>query len=614
MIIVTAGHVDHGKTTLLQALTGTNADRLPEEKKRGMTIDLGYAYLPIEDKVLGFIDVPGHEKFLSNMLAGLGGVDYAMLMVAADEGIKPQTIEHLNILKLLQFKQIILVITKADRVESFQLSQLLQQIEQQYPFLLQTPYFITSATTGEGIDKLRHYLSQLTNVATQDKPFRYAIDRVFNVKGSGLVVTGTVFSGKVKVGDEVYLSATQQTVRIKGIHAQNQPAEQGIAGQRVALNLATELDKEAITRGDWLSGLTTCYATDRITVTLQTAQPINDNQAVHIYHAARHTIGKLSVLVRLPETILAEVTLEQPLFMAVEDKLILRNGDDQQTLAGAKVLEINSPKRYKRTPERFAYLQKLLMSSNAGQRIGHYLQQQALPVAQIQWIEQLTAEQLAQLQQQEKLQSYREWIYSSNYQQYQQKLMLSALATFHQQHQDQLGVSKARLWRMSVLTQPMPLMFHFIEQLIAAKQLRQTNGWLHLPEHQITFSAAEEVLWKAVAAEFAKTNQPIWVRDMATTLAIDEDEMRRFMYKAGKMGLLMPIVKDRFFRQEDIQQFAAWLKQYLLQHGEISVNEVRDHFQFGRKLTVQLIEYFDRSGFLRRKGNVHLLRDQDSFM
>lgn len=613
MIIVTAGHVDHGKTALLQTLTGTNADRLPEEKKRGMTIDLGYAYLPVDDKILGFIDVPGHEKFLSNMLAGLGGVDYAMLMVAADEGIKPQTIEHLTLLRLLQFKQIIVVITKADRVESEQIVQLLQKIHQQFPFLVDSPTFITSAYTGTGIDALKEYLSQLTNYARQDKPFRYAIDRVFNVKGAGLVVTGTVFSGKVSVGDEVYLSDQQQTVRIKAIHAQNQPSTIGVAGQRVALNLATELDKDDISRGDWLSSLTTLLATDRITVALDSVHTIQDSQAVHIYHAASHTIGKLNVLIRLPKMILAEVILDKPLFIAVDDKLILRNGDDQQTLAGAKVLEINSPKRHKRSAERFAYLQKLLACHHSHQRIHYYLQQQALPLAQVQWMEQLTTAQINFLQQQEQLHIFRDWLFSTEYQQYQQKLLLAALETFHQQHQDQLGVSKARLWRMAALNQPMTLILHFIEQLITDKKLLQTNGWLHLPQHQIAFSASEKQLWLQVQAEFTKTDQPIWVRDMANLLAIDEDQMRRFMYKAGKMGYLVPIVKDRFFRQEDIQRFALWLKSYLLEHGAISVNEVRDHFQFGRKLAVQLIEYFDRSGFLRRKGNVHLLRDSDSF-
>ncbi|MEE6066674.1 selenocysteine-specific translation elongation factor, partial [Avibacterium paragallinarum] len=194
MIIVTSGHVDHGKTALLQTLTGKNADRLPEEKKRGMTIDLGYAYLPLKDKTLGFIDVPGHEKFLSNMLAGLGGVHYAMLIIAADEGIQPQTQEHLAILRLLRFEQIIVVISKADNAEEAKISQLKQEIIQQYPFLTDSPFFITSARTGQGIAELQDYLVHLPERAERDRPFRYAIDRIFSLKGVGTVVTGTAFS------------------------------------------------------------------------------------------------------------------------------------------------------------------------------------------------------------------------------------------------------------------------------------------------------------------------------------------------------------------------------------------------------------------------------------
>ncbi|OBW94095.1 selenocysteine-specific translation elongation factor [Gallibacterium anatis] len=612
MIIVTAGHVDHGKTALLQALTGTNADRLPEEKKRGMTIDLGYAYLPVGDRILGFIDVPGHEKFLSNMLAGLGGVDYAMLMVAADEGIKPQTVEHLTLLHLLQFKQIIIVITKADRADSTQIAQLLQQIRQQFPFLAQSPAFITSAYSDQGIDELKQYLLKLENLREQNKPFRYAIDRVFTLKGAGLVVTGTVFGGKVSVGDEIYLSSTQQTVRVKTIHAQNQDAPSGIAGQRVALNLATDLSKAEIERGDWLTGLATMPASDRITVKLNPNQTLNDSQAVHIYYAANHTIGKMNRLIS-GNNELVEVIMDKPLLMAVGDKLILRSADDQQTLAGATVLEINSPKRHKRTAERLSYLQALLQCANSVERIKCYLQNQALATAQLQWMEQLTTEQLQHLQQQQHLLLYRDWVFSLHYQQQQQQTLLQHLAQFHQQHQDQQGVSKARLWRMSALHQPMALIFHFIDQLTAQQQMLQANGWLHLPEHQINFTAEEQQLWQAVEAEFAKTAQPIWVRDMATALALDEQEMRRFMYKAGKMGLLIPIVKDRFFRQQQIQRFAQWLKVYLKHHQQISVNEFRDQLGFGRKLSVQLIEYFDRSGFLRRKGNYHLLRDEDAF-
>ena len=317
MIIVTSGHVDHGKTALLKALTGTNTAHLPEEKKRGMTIDLGYAYLPLKEKVLGFIDVPGHEKFLANMLTGLGGVHYAMLIVAADEGIAAQTKEHLAILRQLQFTEIMVVITKADRATDDQIETLKTQIQTDYPFLAESHYFITSAQTGLGIDALRDYLANLPELAEINKPFRYAIDRVFSVKGAGTVVTGTAFAGTVSIDDELFLS-TGQKVRVKNIHAQNTPSEKGLAGQRLALNLNVDLDRIPMQRGDWLLASEPLEPTDRITIEITPEVNLKDSQPVHIYHAASRTTGKLTLLesknAMKNDRTLAEVILEQPLF------------------------------------------------------------------------------------------------------------------------------------------------------------------------------------------------------------------------------------------------------------------------------------------------------------
>ena len=192
--------------------------------------------------------------------------------------------------------------------------------------------------------------------------------------------------------------------------------------------------------------------------------------------------------------------------------------------------------------------------------------------------------------------------------------ILTALATYHEQHNDQLGLSKARLYRIATLNQPENLIYHFIEEMLDEGQLQQTRGWLHLPSHKIQFSAEEQSLWQAVLAEFEKAHgQAIWVRDMATALAQDESVMRNFMYKAGKLGYLTPIVKDRFFLTESIYAYARLIKEMAGEEGKVAVNELRDKLNFGRKLTVQLMEYFDRTGFLRRKGNDHILRDKDTF-
>lgn len=617
MIIVTSGHVDHGKSALLQALTGKHTAHLPEEKKRGMTIDLGYAYLPLQDKILGFIDVPGHERFLSNMLAGLGGIHYAMLIVAADEGVQPQTEEHLAILRLLHIEQIMLVITKADRADADEIQQLVAQIQQKYPFLTQSPVFITSATTQQGIAELRDYLAQLPNLAEPHRPFRYAIDRVFSVKGAGTVVTGTAFSGKVSQDDELYLSNGQK-VRVKNIHAQNQGETVGVAGQRLALNINADLDRTLIERGDWLFSHPPFEPTDRLTVWVESEVALNESQPVHIYHAAARTTGKLTLLTtkQLPaqSSALAELVLDKPLFLAYGDKLILRSGDAKSLIAGAGVVEVYSPKRHKRTEVRLNFLQHLLQANKAAQRIKYYLQARAESVEKLCWIEQLSEAQLRALVAENQGILYQDWAFNADYQQQQTENILTALSEYHQQHSDQLGLSKARLYRIAALTQPEKLIYHFIDELLQEQRLQQTRGWLHLPSHKIQFNEEEQALWQRVVDEFEQQHgQALWVRDVANCLEQEETAMRNFLYKAGKLGYLTPVVKDRFFLTENIYAYARLIKQYIAENGEISANQLRDQLNWGRKVTVQLLEYYDRCGFLRRKGNVHILRDGDVF-
>lgn len=622
MIVVTAGHVDHGKTALLQALTGTNTAHLPEEKKRGLTIDLGYAYLPITNQhgkpdVLGFIDVPGHQRFLSNMLAGVGGIQHALLVISAEEGIKPQTEEHLAILQLLQFPHIMVVITKADRANESQIHELEQTICSRYPFLANAPLFVTSALTGQGIEALKAHLIALNEAAKGaiDKPFRYAIDRVFTVKGSGLVVTGTAVAGQVRIGDEFFLSSGQK-VRIKGIHAQNTPSDIGLAGQRLALNLAN-VEKEEIKRGNWITQLAPNFATDRITVQLNPIQPLKETTVVHLYHFASHVTGKVSLLnakqAVANQPYFAEILLDEPLHIAVEDKLILRSGDDSQTLGCAQTLEIQSPKRHKRSEARLALVNELAKTTACDDfpaRLSLYLQQKAVAIDFLLWAEQRFARQLPE---RADVAIFDKWIFTTEFKQQIQQRIVAKLAEYHDQHQDQLGLSKARLYRMAVLEQPEALAVHFMDELVGNGTLAQTRGWLHLPEHRIEFNDAELQLWQQIRPLFEATNQALWVRDIANHLDVDETEMRNLLYKAGKLGYLIPIVKDRFLLSEQIQQFADWIKAFIDQHGSISVNQLRDEIQYGRKLTVQLIEYFDRCGFLRRKGNVHLLRDRESF-
>ena len=290
MIIATAGHVDHGKTTLLQAITGVNADRLPEEKARGMTIDLGYAYWPQPDgRVLGFIDVPGHEKFLSNMLAGVGGIDHALLVVACDDGVMAQTREHLAILQLTGKPTLTVALTKTDRVAAARVEEVRAEVEQTLRELGfdAVAFFPTAAAENIGIAELRSHLLQLAERPhPQQQRFRLALDRAFTVKGAGLVVTGTALSGEVRVGDTLWLTGVNTPMRVRGLHAQNQAVEQAHAGQRIALNIVGDAQKEALHRGDWLLSSPPPEPAERVIVELQCHTPLSQWQPLYIHHAA----------------------------------------------------------------------------------------------------------------------------------------------------------------------------------------------------------------------------------------------------------------------------------------------------------------------------------------
>ncbi len=259
MIIATAGHVDHGKTSLVRAITGVDTDRLPEEKARGLTIDLGFAYHDLANgQRLGFVDVPGHERFIRNMLAGVSGIDYALLVVAVDDGPMPQTEEHLAILDLLGVTQGAVALTKIDRVDRTRVEEVaeLTQLMLEPTGLAAAPVFPVSALNGEGVQALQSHLEGTAEAVAARVPsgnFRLAIDRTFTIQGAGLVVTGTVFSGAVALGDQVVLSPLGLPVRVRGIHAQNRSASQGQVGERLALNIAgANVDKSLVHRGDWI--------------------------------------------------------------------------------------------------------------------------------------------------------------------------------------------------------------------------------------------------------------------------------------------------------------------------------------------------------------------------
>ena len=611
MIIATAGHVDHGKTTLLQAITGVNADRLPEEKKRGMTIDLGYAYWPQPDgRVLGFIDVPGHEKFLSNMLAGVGGIDHALLVVACDDGVMAQTREHLAILQLTGNPQLTVALTKADRVDEARIDEVRQEVLaalSEYGFK-DVALFVTVATEGRGIDALRNHLQQIpSREQASHHHFRLAIDRAFTVKGAGLVVTGTALSGEVHVGDTLWLTGVNKPMRVRGLHAQNQPVEQAHAGQRIALNIAGDAEKDQLNRGDWLLADAPPEPSERVIVSLQTHTPLTQWQPLHIHHAASHITGRVSLL----ENDLAELVFDSPLWLADNDRLVLRDISARETLAGARVVMLDPPRRGKRKPEYLQWLAALAQTRDDKSALDIHLERGAVDLAAFAWARQLSGEGLRLLTQEPGFIQAGNSLLNAPVAARWQRKVLSTLATYHEQHQDEPGPGRERLRRMALPMEDDALVLLLIENMRESGVIASHHGWLHLPEHKAGFTAEQDAVWQKVAALFG--DELWWVRDLARETNTDEQLMRQVLRHAAQQGMIVAIVKDRYYRNDRIVAFANLIRELDQARGSTCAADFRDRLNVGRKLAIQILEYFNRIGFTRRRGNDHVLRDAQLF-
>src|SRR5258705_5408645 len=372
MIVGTAGHIDHGKTALVKALTGVDADRLKEEKVRGITIDLGYAYSDLGDgRQLGFVDVPGHERFVHNMLAGATGIDAALLVVSAAEGIKPQTVEHLQIVDLLGLDRGIVALTKADLADDDQILERMAEVETLLAAtsLKGAELVPVSALTGQGVDELKTKLLALGESSKGATGFaRLAIDRCFVLTGAGVIVTGTVHAGEIKVDDRLLLTPSGLEARVRALHAQNRAAQVGRAGERCALNLTgPRLSKDAIRRGHWVVSSELHAPTDRPDVRLSLlaseGQPLKHWSPVHVHLGSAHVMGRVALLEgdRLApgDTALAQLVLEDKIGALAGDRVILRNPSATRTIAGAVVIDPFGPPRNRRSQRRLAELAAL---------------------------------------------------------------------------------------------------------------------------------------------------------------------------------------------------------------------------------------------------------------
>ncbi|APC19086.1 selenocysteine-specific translation elongation factor [Pseudomonas frederiksbergensis] len=628
MIVGTAGHIDHGKTALLKALTGQVGDRRREERERGITIDLGFLYAPLEPgaEMTGFIDVPGHERFIHNMLAGAQGIDLVLLVVAADDGVMPQTREHLAIVELLGIPQALVVISKCDRVEPARV----QSVHAQVTALLApgayngAPQFAVSSLTGEGIDALRQALLAAQCEVRQRSAsggFRLAIDRAFSVAGAGIVVTGTALAGQVRVGDTLLLGQTGKPVRVRSLHAQNHVVVEAWAGQRVALNLSAErLALEQIHRGDWLLAEWLFAPTQRLDIEMQllASEPraFEHFSPVHVHLGTQDVTARVALLENtcLPpgERMFAQLLLNTPLQAVHGDRLVLRDQSARRTLGGGRVLDPFAPARQRRSPTRLMQLQALatseslehilpVMLANSDSGLDPLRLERQFNRLRSTW--NLPADVRVIATRQGPL------LFNAVRWEALKVSLLEHLTHFHQLEPDELGPDRDRLRRFSATSLDRPTFISQLDELLSSGAIVASGPWLHLPEHQVRLSEEDEALWQRLQPLFEQAGyDPPWVRNLASAVGCDEAAVRLLLRKLARSGRVHQVVRDLFYADATVRQLAAMLLQLVADNPLIQAAAFRDKVGIGRKRSIQILEFFDRIGLTRRLGDQRRIR------
>jgi selenocysteine-specific elongation factor len=615
MIVGTAGHIDHGKTALVKALTGVDADRLKEEKARGITIDLGYAYSDLGDgRQLGFVDVPGHERFVHNMLAGATGIDAALLVVSAAEGIKPQTVEHLQILDLLGLDRGLVALTKSDLANDDQLLERMAEIET----LLATTSLRgaeivpVSAVTGQGIDELKEKLLVLGESGKGAAGFaRLAVDRCFLLPGAGVVVTGTVHAGEIRVDDRLLLTPSGIEARVRSLHAQNRPAEIGRAGERCALNLAgPRLSKEAIKRGEWVVGPELHAPTDRIDVRLNLlaseAQPLKHWSPVHVHLGSAHVMGRVALLEgeRLApgDAALAQIVLDEKVGALSGDRVILRDPSATRTMAGGSVIDPFGPPRNRRAERRRAELAALAFGdADVMQRLLR-LESGYVDLARFGLARNLRPGEVGVLLQAAGGQALDGFGFLSETLEAARKDIVETLKAFHETKADAPGLQAERLRITLKRRWPAAVFKTLLDQEIRAKAIVVDGAFLRLPGHSLKLGARDEVLWNKISADMTRDRfKPPRVRDFAQAYGATEADTRRLLQRLSKLGRVVEVAPDHFFLRPVLAEMVAIVNGF---GHEFTAAEFRDRLDNGRKLAIQILEFFDRHGITIRRGDL----------
>ncbi len=631
IILGTAGHIDHGKTSLVKAVTGTDTDRLKEEKLRGITIELGFASLDLPNRQhLGIVDVPGHEKFVKNMVAGAAGIDIVAMVIAADEGVMPQTREHMEICTLLGIQHGLVVLTKIDMVDEEWLELVTEDIREfvQGTFLENTPIVSVSSITNDGIQDFIATLEELCAKIPKRPPsdiFRLPVDRVFTMKGFGTVITGSLVSGNVKTGDTIMVYPPEIKSKVRGIQVHNESVEEALAGMRTAINFQG-LDRTAVNRGDVLAmpgTLRPSYMIDVSLTYLETNEkPAKNRDRVRFHSGTSEIMGMLILLdrdeMKPGECTEAQLHLDSPVSCIRDDRFVLRSYSPVRTIGGGSILNPIPPKHKRFRPEIIDGL-KMLAKSTAEETIPVHISQSGytgVSFAELRLMVNMSEKHLMKTMDSILSRNVivladkenRIYVHNDIYENMKNKI-LSLLTQFHQANPLKEGMGKEELKSKFPKTVGVKLFNHLINRMIKTKEIMQDDDTIRLAEHAVSLGADQEDIRGKILDVYKNDGlTPPFVKDLCKNLDIDPGLVKDVLTLLVKDGLLIKIREDFYIFAETLEMIKNRLTGFLEEKGEITTPQFKEMTGASRKYVIPLIEYFDSSKITIRIGDIRKLR------
>jgi len=631
VVLGTAGHIDHGKTTLIKALTGVDCDRLKEEKERGITIELGFTSLTLPGgQEISIVDVPGHEKFVRHMVAGATGIDLVALVIAADEGIMPQTREHLDICRLLRVKKGLVALTKIDLVERDWLDLVKEEIGEfvKGTFLEGAEILPVSSLTGEGIPSLLGEIDRLAREVEERSPeglLRLPIDRVFTMKGFGTVVTGTIISGKVSVGDTLEVLPKGLEAKVRGIQAHGRPVESATAGLRTGINLQG-LEKAVIDRGDVLAHFHSLKPTTLVDGVFQllpgVPKPLKNRARLRLHVGTVEALGRVILLdreeVQGGEEAYLQIRVEAPIVALPGDRFVLRSYSPVFTIGGGEILDAFPPRRKRlasETREELTILERgsseeklalrLYKAGPAGLSFAEMLMRSNLSPSKLKpVVGSLTSGGRILLYDPERQRYIHSGVAADL-----KRFVAEFLEEFHRQNPLQPGAVKEELKSKLPPQVDLRLFNYLLSALISEKKIVAEKETLRLASHKISLKEEERELHRKMTALYRRGGlQPPTVKEVAAELQVSENELRPVLQLLTKEGALIKVKEDLYFSRAALEDLEQRTLAFLQQNKELTPVQFKEISQVSRKFAIPLLEYFDGKKLTMRVGDKRILR------